>query len=302
VLALTAPAERNGPLQLSSADRWIRSRLGHTIRTVEKAFAEYRFDFAASALYGFTWYEFCDWYLEMLKPALQDQASDPAARRAAWHTVHEVLETLLRTLHPLMPFITEEIWQRLSPLLGRAGPSIMLAPWPEAANWPTDAAAEAEMQWLTRVVLGVRQIRGEMDISPARRLPLLLQHHSAEDLRRASTHSMLLLRLAGLESVRALAPGERAPPAAAALVGELTLLVPMAGLIDPAAEAERLTRRIDKTRQEIARARAKLGNDNFVRGAPGEVVAQEQERLSGFETALGGLQRQLEQVRALEQP
>src|SRR5271170_3954391 len=302
VLALTPPAERSGPMQLSSADRWIRSRLGHTIRTVDRAFAEYRFDFAATALYEFTWYEFCDWYLEMLKPALQDPTSDPAARRAAWHTVHEVLESLLRTLHPLMPFITEEIWQRLSPLLDRAGPSIMLAPWPEAAKWPADAAAEAEMQWLTRVVLGVRQIRGEMDISPARRLPLLLQQHSAEDLRRASTHSTLLLRLAGLESVRALAPGEHAPPAAAALVGELTLLVPMAGLIDPAAEAERLTRRIDKTRQEIARARAKLGNDNFVHGAPGEVVAQERERLSGFETALGGLQRQLEQVRALEQP
>ncbi|HMD59598.1 MAG TPA: class I tRNA ligase family protein, partial [Steroidobacteraceae bacterium] len=199
-------------------------------------------------------------------------------------------------------FITEEIWQRLSPLLGRAGPTIMLAPWPEAAQWPPDAAAEAEMQWLTRVVLGVRQIRGEMDISPARRLPLLMQQHSAEDLRRAGTHATLLMRLAGLESVQPLAPGERAPPAAAALVGELTLLVPMAGLIDPAAEAERLTRRIDKTRQEIARARAKLGNDNFVRGAPGEDVAQERERLSGFETALGGLQRQLEQVRALERP
>ena len=157
------------------ADRWIRSRLGATIRAVEQAFDEYRFDFAASALYEFTWYEFCDWYLEIVKPVLQNP-DDAAAQQAARRTLLEVLEALLRALHPLMPFITEDIWLRVAPLAGVGGDTIMLAPWPQSAQFPHDPDAETELRWVMQVVLGIRQIRGEMDISPARRLPLLLQH------------------------------------------------------------------------------------------------------------------------------
>jgi valyl-tRNA synthetase len=298
--AAPAPAglPSTGTVAIDVANRWIRSRLGATISAVERAFDEYRFDFAASALYEFTWHEYCDWYLEIVKPVLQD-ADDPAAQHAARHTLLEVLETLLRTLHPLMPFITEDIWLRVAPLAGVSGPSVVLAPWPQAVQFAHDAGAETELRWVMQLVLGIRQIRGEMDISPARRLPLLLQHASASDLQLAQRHHALLARLAGLESVRPLAAAEAAPPAAAALVGELSLLVPMAGLIEPASELQRLDRRLQKIEQELAKSRAKLANGNFVGNAPAAVVDQERSRLAEFEHARAALTRQIEQVRAL---
>jgi valyl-tRNA synthetase len=280
------------------ADRWIRSRLGATIRAVEQAFDEYRFDFAASALYEFTWYEFCDWYLEIVKPVLQNP-DDAAAQQAARRTLLEVLEALLRALHPLMPFITEDLWLRVAPLAGVGGDTIMLAPWPQSAQFPHDPDAETELRWVMQVVLGIRQIRGEMDISPARRLALLLQHATADDLQLAQRHHALLTRLAGLESVRALASSETAPPAAAALVGELSLLVPMAGLIEPASELQRLDKRLQRIERELANSRTKLTNDNFVSNAPVDVVAQERTRVAERERERAALLRQIEQVRAL---
>jgi len=298
--AATAGAQSNAAL--SVADRWITSRLGETLRAVDTAFADYRFDYAASALYEFTWYEFCDWYLELVKPVLQDASATPAARAAARRTLLSTLEALLRALHPLMPFITEEIWQRVAPLSGQTperNATIMLARWPQAADYARDETAEREMQWLTKVILGVRQIRGEMDISPARKLPLLLAHASPSDLQLAQTHRALLLRLAGLEDINALPESSAAPPAASALVGDLTLLVPMAGLIDPAAEADRLGKRIKKTQAEIQKAQGKLGNASFVASAPPAVVTQERERLADFERQLAGLVRQLAEVAAL---
>ena len=289
-------------LEHALADRWIRSRLGATLRAVDDAFRDYRFDFAATALYEFTWHEYCDWYLELAKSVLQDEAAPAALKQGARVTLLAVLEALLRALHPLMPFITEEIWQRVAPLVpgAKATASIMQAAWPAAADFAADAAAERDMDWLKRVVLGVRQIRGEMDISPARRLPLLLWRASATDLELAQRHQSLLMRLAGVEAPQTLDAGATPPPAAAAIVGELTLLVPMAGLIDPAAELARLERKMHKTREEIARAQAKLNNANFVRSAPPAVVEQERERLAAFEQALAGLGRQHEQVRALQ--
>ncbi len=281
----------------SASDRWIRSRLGATIRAVDEAFRDYRFDFAASALYEFTWHEFCDWYLEIVKPALQ--AAESAAAQRARRTLLTVLEALLRTLHPLMPFITEEIWLRLAPLAGIKGSSIVIASWPDADAFPADPTADQELQWVKQVVLGIRQIRGEMDIAPARRLPLLLQHASELDLARVRQHQPLLAHLAGIESARALQPGEAAPASAAALVGELTLLVPMAGLIEPASELQRLERRVQKIEQELGRAHSKLANANFVSNAPPEVVAQERARLADFERTRQGLARLIEQVRSL---
>jgi valyl-tRNA synthetase len=288
-------------VELSFADRWIRSRLGAALRSVDATFGDYRFDFATTALYEFTWHEYCDWYLELAKPVLQDPATPAPLRRGARTTLLAVLEALLRALHPFMPFITEEIWQRVSPLVpGAAAASIMLSAWPQAADFAADPVAEQDMQWLMQVVLGVRQIRGEMDISPARRLPLMLARATAADRARAQRHQPLLMRLAGVEVPSILDATATPPPAAAAMIGELTLLVPMAGLIDPAVELARLDRKMLKTREEIARAQAKLGNDNFVRSAPPAVVAQERERLAAFEQALAGLGRQLEQVRALQ--
>jgi valyl-tRNA synthetase len=281
-----------------AADRWIRSRLGATIAAVDTAFAEYRFDFAATALYEFTWYEFCDWYLEIVKPVLQGE--DGPARAGARRTLLTVLETLLRALHPLMPFITEEIWLRVAPLAGVVAETIMREPWPRAQDFPADPEAETELRWVMQVVLGIRQIRGEMDIAPARRLPVLLQHASERDLERAHRHRGMLERLAGLASLRSLEAPEAPPPAAMALVGELALLVPMAGLIEPHSELARLGKRLQKVEQELARASAKLANASFVSHAPPEVVAQERSRLVDFERTRSGLARQIGQVQALE--
>ena len=284
------------------ADRWIRSRLGATLRTVDQALRDYRFDFAATALYEFTWHEYCDWYLEFAKSLLQDESTTAALRQGARVTLLAVLEALLRALHPLMPFITEEIWQRVAPLVpdAKTTASIMQAAWPAAADFADDPAAERDMEWLKRVVLGVRQIRGEMDISPARRLPLLLWRASTTDRELAQRHQSLLMRLAGLQAPQILEAAATPPPAAAAIVGELTLLVPMAGLIDPAAELARLERKMLKTRAEVARAQAKLNNASFVGSAPAAVVEQERERLAAFEQALAGLDRQRAQVCALQ--
>jgi valyl-tRNA synthetase len=310
----SASLAADGEVELSTADRWIRSRLGVTIGEVDAAIAGYRFDFAATALYDFSWREFCDWYLELAKPVLQGAGGSDAQRRGTRQTLLVVLESLLRAMHPLMPFITEEIWQRVAPLVptaraatgtadapGAAGAaSIMLAAWPQAADFPADAEAESEMQWLMKVVLAVRQIRGEMDISPARKLPLLLQHASAADRELAARHAALLMRLAGVEEPQLLADDAKTPPAAAAMAGSLTLLVPMAGLIDPVAELARLDKSMRKTRAEIARAQAKLANEQFVRSAPEAVVEQERMRLADFGQTLAGLERQLVQVQALQ--
>jgi valyl-tRNA synthetase len=278
-------------------DRWIRSRFGRMLHDVEGALRDYRLDFAAGALYEFAWHEFCDWYLELSKPLLQGESA--SAADAARRNLALVLESLMRALHPLMPFITEEIWQRVAPAARVTGPSLMVANWPDAAAFPLDPAAEADIAWIQGFVLGLRQIRGEMDISPGRALPVLLEDAAPADRARLAQHGALLTRLAALESVRVLAAGEVVPPAAIALVGAMKLLVPMAGLIDPQAEAVRLSRRIEKTRAEVAKARAKLSNPNFVDHAPAEVVAQERTRIEEFDRSLQSLVAQLGRVAQL---
>jgi len=291
-----------GAAELSVADRWIRSRFGRMLENVAAAFRDYRFDFAASALYEFAWYDFCDWYLELTKPVLQSEAASGAAKRGAQRTLREVLEALQRALHPLMPFITEELWQRIAPLAGVPGATVMLAPYPRAEQFPPDAAAEREAAWIQAVILGVRQIRGEMNISPGKRIALLLKDASAEDEAFLERHRALLERLAGLASVTLLAAAAPAPQAAVALVGALTLLVPMAGLIDAGAEVERLGKLLAKTRADLGKTHAKLANENFVRNAPPEVVRTERERAAELEHAAAGLSAQLARVRTMLTP
>ena len=296
------PQLLSGDIAPGLVDRWIVSRLGHTLREVDQAFSDYRFDYAASALYEFTWYEFCDWYLELAKPILQSDQSSPAAKRAVRRTLVQVLESLLRALHPLMPFITEEIWQRVAPLAGTMatrGGTLMTATWPAAASYAADTDAEADVAWIKAFVLGIRQIRGEMDISPSRKLSVLVENASDDDRRRIDAQRSYLARLAGLESLRELSDGESAPPSALAVIGEMRAMVPMEGLIDPQAEVTRLEKRAAKTRDEIQKARNKLANENFVRNAPPEVVAQEQGRVADFERTLASIDSQLQRVRAL---
>jgi valyl-tRNA synthetase len=291
------------PVELSVADRWIRSRFGRMISAVETAFADYRFDYAASALYEFTWYEFCDWYLELTKPVLQSESASEGAKRGTRQTLAVILEALQRALHPLMPFITEEIWQRAAPLAGRRhGPTVMLEPYPQPAQFPPDEAAEREVAWIQAFILAIRQIKGEMNIPLARRIPVLLKNASAQDEAYCARYRAYLERLAGIDSLTILGPDETSPESATALVGELSILVPMAGLIDAAAEAERLGKLLNKAQQELAKTRVKLSNENFVRNAPPEVVKTERERESDFERQVTNLKAQLERIRGLLEP
>jgi valyl-tRNA synthetase len=300
-----------GAAELSVADRWIVSRFAATLAQVNSALADYRFDFAATALYEFTWYEFCDWYLELTKPILQGETTTEAQKRGTRRTLVTVLEALLRALHPMMPFITEEIWQRIHPLAApllaaqnsrahqQTVDSLMRATYPQTHGFAADAEADADVNWMKQFILAVRQIRGEMDIAPSRRIPLLLQNAQAGDRALVDKHLGYLTRLAGLESVKSLGDAETAPESATAILGELTLLVPMAGLIDPKAEIERLTKRIARNDSDLGKLKAKLGNENFVRNAPPDVVAADRARMAELDAQNSNLARQLDKVRRL---
>ena len=299
VLMATDADGDDGPETHSLADRWIRSRLDAAILAVREGFAQYRFDLAAQAVYEFTWYEFCDWYLEFSKPVLQSADSTADERRGTRRTLIIVLEALLRLLHPLMPFISEEIWHRIGPRAGKTGDSIMRQPYPDAEPGASDPQLDAEMRWVMDFILGIRRIRGELDIAPSIRLSVLLKDATALDLERFGRNAASIQRLAGIGETRALSAGESAPQAAAALLGSMSVLVPMAGLIDVDAELERLGKRRSKIEQELTRASAKLGNENFVRNAPAEVVAQERARVEEFKRELAQLADQLKRVASL---
>jgi valyl-tRNA synthetase len=299
VLMSTEPPLPEGEATLSAHDRWIRSRLSATVAAVREGFAQYRFDLAAQAAYEFTWYEFCDWYLEFAKPVLRSTDSAEAQRRGTRQTLLSTLETLLRLLHPLMPFITEEIWQRVAPRAGIAGQSIMTQPFPAPLPDAADTAIESEMRWVMDFILGVRRIRGELDIAPSVALTLRLQAASASDLERYARNEPAICRMANVTRATPLAPGEAPPKAAGAFLGDLRILVPMAGLIDVDAELSRLGKRRSKVEQELARATAKLGNASFVQNAPAAVVTQEQDRVAAFKRELAQLAEQHERVASL---
>jgi len=288
-----------GEIELSQADRWILSRLQETIAETHAAVQSYRFDQMAQAIYEFTWNEFCDWYLELSKPVLTDPASSEAAQRGTRRTLVQVLETLLRLLHPLMPFITEEIWQRAAPLAGVIGDTIMQQPYPEAEKTQLDATAVAEVEWLQQFLLGVRRIRAEMNIAPGKPLPVLLQHGAAEDRERLERHRRALTTLGRLESIAWLDEQDPAPEAATALVSGMKILIPMSGLIDKTAEIARLTKEIAKLCQEAERGVAKLSNANFTGRAPAEVVEKERARVAELQTATIKLEEQLARIRQL---
>jgi len=277
-------------------DRWILSRLSRTLETVEQQFAAYRFDLVARALYEFTWNEYCDWYLELTKPVLQQDGTDPTVQAATRRTLITVLEALLRALHPVMPFITEEIWQKAAPLAGACGESVMLQRWPDPSFFPLDDQAEQEIAWLQGFILGIRQIRGEMDIAPGKRLPVLLQGATDDDRSRLASHEQSLRELARLDAIELLPADTQPPPSATALLGGMKLLVPLAGLIDVGAERERLEKNCRKLAADLERVQKKLGNESFVSNAPEEVVQKERERAAVLERDIEKLEEQLRRL------
>ncbi|GGH88451.1 valine--tRNA ligase [Pseudomonas fluvialis] len=283
-------------VDLSPVDRWIISALQRCEQDVTRHLDAFRFDMAAQALYEFIWDEYCAWYLELVKPVLWDENAPIERQRGTRRTLVRVLEVILRLAHPFMPFITEEIWQRIKPQAGVSGETIMLQAWPVANESRIDAAAEGDIEWVKQLMLGVRQIRGEMKISMAKRIDIIVQNANTEDLRRLADFEPLLSKLAKLESVRVLAAGEEAPMSATALVGEMQVLVPMAGLIDKAAELARLDKEIQRLQGEVQRVGGKLANEGFVAKAPAEVLDKERAKLAEAEAALAKLVEQREKI------
>lgn len=291
--------QNDSTVELSLADRWIISQLQETTSEVTRAVANYRFDMASQALYEFIWNEYCDWYLELSKSTLWDDDASPEAKRGTRQTLIRVLEIWLRLLHPMMPFITEEIWQSVGPLAGKSGPTIMLQPYPQLNEHDIDLHANEDIEWLKVVIEGVRNIRGEMNIPPGKELSVLLRKGDKNDRLRLSKNSQYLRKLAKISHIDWLAADDAVPLAATALAGELEILVPMAGLIDKDAEITRLNREIGKLESDLTRLQGKLGNAAFVDKAPAAVVAKEQDKMHAQRQALETLREQLQRIRGI---
>ena len=285
--------------ELSLADRWIISQLQRTEAEVTRQLEQFRFDLASQALYEFIWNQYCDWYLELSKPVLWDENAPVERARGTRRTLVRVLEVALRLAHPFMPFITEEIWQRIAPLAGINGKTIMLQPWPEANESRIDAAAEGDIEWLKELMVGLRNIRAEMNIGPGKPLPLFLKNANADDQRRLQENEALLKKLAKVESFTVLGEQDEAPLSATALVGDLQVLVPMAGLIDKDAELARLSKEIQRLQGEVQRVGGKLSNAAFVDKAPPAVIEKERAKLAESEQALANFTEQHARIAAL---
>ena len=288
----------------SLADRWIMSRFQRTVQQVHEHMAAYRFDLLSQAIYDFFWNEYCDWYLELTKPVLWDEENHPDHAQTTRLTLLTVLEGSLRLSHPLMPFITEEIWQRVSPLLDLRqegeDKSLMNQPYPQADMSLINEQAEADIDWVKGIILGIRNIRGEMDIPPGKAIPVLLRHGDEADRRRLEENRVFLSKLAKLADITMLDAHTEPPMAATQLYGHIEILVPLAGLIDKDAEAARLEKEIAKLEKNLAGIAAKLSNAKFVDNAPKEIVDVERERQRANESAIWALQEKLGKIRALD--
>ncbi|MDT8371488.1 MAG: valine--tRNA ligase [Gammaproteobacteria bacterium] len=280
----------NTNVELSLADRWIMSKLQSTEQAVTAAIESYRFDHAAQEIYEFIWNNYCDWYLELSKPVLNNDNASEQAKRGTRRTLVRVLETVLRLTHPFMPFITEEIWQTIAPLAGKSGSSIMSQPYPVADSTKIDETAVADMEWLMEFITGIRSIRSQMNIPPKKQLPVLLNNSSDIDQQRLHSNRDFLSRLANLEHI-VLLEGD-APASATALVGKMEILIPLEGLIDKQAELDRLDKEITKLDKVIKQSAGKLSNENYVAKAPADVVQKQRDKLAEMEQSLSQLQQQ----------
>ena len=292
---LAADAE----IELSVADRWIRSRLQKLEQSVTEHMARYRFDLATLDIYEFTWSEYCDWYVELSKPVLQSDKASAAALRGTRRTLVRVLEALLRIAHPFIPYITEELWQQIAPLAGKHGDSIMLQPFPQCDSGLIDDEAEREIEWLKTFVIGVRRIRSEMDIPPGKKIPVVLQGGSESDVAYSNKNMDFLTRLARLDPVTRLADDATPPEATTALAGDMKILIPLAGLIDKDAELTRLHKDIERLQADNTRLEQKLANRNFVEKAPADIVQQQKLRLQENQSALEKLSQQFDKIKSL---
>ena len=286
-----------GDVEYGAAERWISARLGRAAEQVNKGIAGYRFDLAAQALYEFTWDEFCDWYVELSKTVLNDPEASVARRRGVLKTLLNNLETLLRLLHPFIPFITEDLWQKVAPLLGRDGDTIMLQGYPDGQAFPGDAAAVAEIDWLRSFILGVRRIRAERDIPPGRALAIQVMDGSEQERQWLQQNRGYIETLARVSSI--LTVTTEPDDAVTALAGSMTILAPLADLIDPAAEAEKLNKQLARVNADRERLAGKLQNPGFIDKAPPAIVQKERDKLADMNSAADRLVQQLERISKL---
>ncbi|MFA9488718.1 MULTISPECIES: valine--tRNA ligase [unclassified Mannheimia] len=286
-----------GEVEFSLADRWIESQFNRTVETFRTALSQYRFDLVANAIYEFTWDQFCDWYLELTKPIFF-KGTD-AQRRGASRTLINVLEKLLRLIHPVMPFITEEIWQKVKGFVGIEADTIMLQKFPQFDPLAIDEQAEHQINFIKEVIVAVRNIRAENNIAPSKGLDLIARNFSADEIAILNANEVLLKSMAKLDSVKVLATGEGTPLSVAKLVANGEILIPMAGFINKDAELARLTKEMDKLKGEVARIEGKLSNEAFVAKAPEQVIAKEHEKMQEYLSGLEKLQVQYSEIEAL---
>ncbi len=289
--------QNGGEMVLSLADRWILAEFNQTIKAYREAMDTYRFDLAAGILYEFTWNQFCDWYLELTKPVMN--SGSEAELRGTRHTLIEVLEALLRLAHPIIPYITETIWQRVKVLKGITADTIMLQPFPEYDASQVDEKALSDLEWIKQTIIAVRNIRAEMNIAPSKPLDVMLRGASAEAQRRVVENQSFIQSLARLSSLNLLPEGEKGPVSVTKLVEGAEVLIPMAGLIDKATELDRLAKEVAKLEAEIERIESKLSNEGFVARAPEAVVAKERERMAACADAKQKLIEQQATIAAL---
>jgi len=293
VLMNTEDYAPGAEVELGTVDRWMLSKAHQLIKDAEYALATYRFDIFANCIYEFAWHEYCDWYVELTKPLLWDDSASPALQQGTRQTLLAVLEMLLRVAHPVMPFITETLWHQVAPRLGVSHDTIMVQDYPQAAEFAEDLDAVAQVEWLKQVISGLRNIRGEANIKPNQDITLLLQGGNTEDRARSEATSTMLKRLANVSDIRWLDSADEAPPHALALVGDLKVMVPLAGLIDVAAERSRLDKELNKAQQDLDRIEKKLANENFVAKAPAEVVEKERGKADDLQSRIATLSDQL---------
>ncbi|MED6316779.1 MAG: valine--tRNA ligase [Pseudomonadota bacterium] len=281
-------------------EKWIISRLNSSIKDIHQHFAQYRLDMVSQDIYEFIWNEYCDWYVELAKASLNDDSVTDARKAQIRYVLLHVLETALRFTHPIMPYLTEQIWQTIAPLLGRKNTdSIVVADYPQTDDSQISEQTEADMAWLQELIASVRNIRGEMKLGNAVRLPVLLQNVSADEEARLSRIKNQFKALAKVESLEIVKEGDDVPLSSSSMIGQLRVLVPMKGLIDPTAELARLGKSYDKLKDQADGIARKLGNEGFVSKAPAEVVDAEKAKLAELEGQLTAMTAQMEQLKAL---
>ncbi len=293
--------QNGGDIELSLADKWIISRLQQVEAEAVEQIESYRFDQLAQNLYSFVWDEYCSWYVELTKVVLNDDNASDAQLRGTRQTLVRVLETTLRLLHPIMPFITEALWQQVKPLAAADGDTIMNCAYPTGDTSKIDATAIQEMNWVQAVITGVRNIRGEMNISPSKELPILLQNADQQALKNLDAYQTYLTKFGRFESIEVLTNEQTAPESATALVDEMKVLIPLGSFIDANAEIQRLNKELEKAEKDIAGVAGRLGNKAFVEKAPEAVIAKAQQQLSDAESAKSALQEQIERMQAFLQ-